>query len=83
MLNASSAQLLRDLKDDDDLCRQADESEEVVVKMMERYDLVALRNQPAGPNHHRRGGRVIEDAERDYQLASGISEDVEARTRGP
>ena len=38
LLNASSARsVLRDLKDDDDLATvQADESEEVVVKMMER-----------------------------------------------
>ena len=87
LLNASSARsVLRDLKDDDDLVTvQADESEEVVVKMMERYDLVAL---PVVDNAGLLLGRItiddavdvlIEDAERDYQLASGISEDVEGK----
>ncbi|MDA0946549.1 MAG: magnesium transporter [Bacteroidota bacterium] len=85
LLNASSARsLLRDLKDDDELVSiEVHESEEMVVKLMERYDLVAL------PVVDREGvlvGRItiddavdviIEDAERDYQLASGISEDVE------
>lgn len=87
LLNASSARsLLKDLKDDDELVSiEAHESEEVVVKLMERYDLVAL------PVVDREGillGRItiddavdviIEDAERDYQLASGISEDVEGK----
>lgn len=87
LLNASSARsVLRDLKDDDDLVTvQADESEEVVVKMMERYDLVAL---PVVDDAGLLLGRItiddavdvlIEDAERDYQLASGISEDVEGK----
>ena len=87
LLNASSARsVLRDLKDGDDLVTvQADESEEVVVKMMERYNLVALQVvDEAGLLL----GRItiddavdvlIEDAERDYQLASGISEDVESK----
>jgi magnesium transporter len=87
LLNASSARsVLRDLKDDDDLVTvQADESEEVVVKMMERYNLVAL---PVVDEAGLLLGRItiddavdvlIEDAERDYQLASGISEDVESK----
>lgn len=87
LLNASSARsILRDLKDDDDLVTvQADESEEVVVKMMERYNLVAL---PVVDDAGLLLGRItiddavdvlIEDAERDYQLASGISEDVESK----
>ena len=45
LLNASSSarSILRDLKDDDDLVTVGPTtSEEVVVKMMERYDLVAL-----------------------------------------
>ena len=61
------------------------ESEEVVVKLMERYDLVAL---PVIDDEGLLLGRItiddavdvlIEDAERDYQLASGISEDVEGK----
>lgn len=85
LLNASSARsLLRDLKDDDELVSiKVDESEEIVVKLMERYDLVAL---PVVDDQGMLLGRItiddavdvlIEDAERDYQLASGISEDVE------
>ena len=87
LLNASSARsVLKDLKDDDDLVSiQAHESEEVVVKLMERYDLVAL---PVVDEQGKLLGRItiddavdvlIEDAERDYQLASGISEDVEGK----
>ncbi|MGB1384464.1 MAG: magnesium transporter [Flavobacteriales bacterium] len=87
LLNASSARsLLKDLKDDDELVSvEANESEEVVVKLMERYDLVAL---PVVNEDGTLLGRItiddavdvlIEDAERDYQLASGISEDVEGK----
>ena len=87
LLNASSARsLLKDLKDDDELVSiDAHESEEVVVKLMERYDLVAL---PVVDEEGKLLGRItiddavdviIEDAERDYQLASGISEDVEGK----
>ena len=87
LLNASSARsLLKDLKDDDELVSiEAHESEEVVVKLMERYDLVAL---PVVDAKGKLLGRItiddavdviIEDAERDYQLASGISEDVEGK----
>ena len=87
LLNASSARsLLKDLKDEDELVSiGAQESEEVVVKLMERYDLVAL---PVVDEEGKLLGRItiddavdviIEDAERDYQLASGISEDVEGK----
>lgn len=87
LLNASSARsILKDLKDDDDLVTVGpNESEEVVVKLMERYDLVAL---PVIDDEGLLLGRItiddavdvlIEDAERDYQLASGISEDVEGK----
>lgn len=62
----------------------ARESSEKATKLMERYDLVAL---PVVDEQNRLVGRItiddavdviIEDAERDYQLASGISEDVES-----
>ena len=87
LLNASSARsVLRDLKDDDELVSVGvQESEEVVIKLMERYDLVAL---PVVDDQGVLLGRItiddavdviIEDAERDYQLASGISEDVEGK----
>ena len=87
LLNASSARsVLKDLKDTDEMVSiEAHESEEVVVKLMERYDLVAL---PVVDSQGVLLGRItiddavdvlIEDAERDYQLASGISEDVEGK----
>ena len=62
----------------------AEEPEDKATKLMERYDLVAL---PVVDEMGRLLGRItiddavdaiIEDAERDYQLASGISEDVES-----
>ncbi|MBI1268777.1 MAG: magnesium transporter [Cryomorphaceae bacterium] len=61
----------------------ADDPEEKVVKMMEKYDLVAL---PVIGEGGQLLGRITiddavdvlkEEAEKDYQLASGISEDVE------
>ena len=87
LLNASSARSkLKDLKDENDLVTvEPHENEEVVVKLMERYDLVAL---PVIDNDGVLLGRItiddavdvlIEDAERDYQLASGISEGVEGK----
>lgn len=60
------------------------DSEEVVIDLMERYDLVAL---PVVDTDGVLVGRItiddaidviIEEAEKDYQLASGISEDVES-----
>lgn len=62
----------------------ADDPEEKVVKMMEKYDLVAL---PVISEGGQLLGRITiddavdvlkEEAEKDYQLASGISEDVES-----
>jgi magnesium transporter len=63
----------------------ASDEGEKAVKLMERYDLVAL---PVLDPEGRLVGRItiddavdviIEESERDYQLASGISEDVESR----
>lgn len=62
----------------------ADDPEEKVVKVMEKYDLVAL---PVIGEGGQLLGRITiddavdvlkEEAEKDYQLASGISEDVES-----
>jgi magnesium transporter len=62
----------------------AHEPSEKATMLMERYDLVAL---PVVDSEQKLVGRItiddavdsiIEDAERDYQLASGISEDVES-----
>lgn len=62
----------------------ASETEEKVANIMEKYDLVAL---PVLNESGQLLGRItiddvvdviMEEAERDYQMASGISEDVEA-----
>ena len=86
MLTAASTRTpVGELKDDEDIISiKAKEKEELVVSLMERYDLVAL---PVTDDNGTLLGRItiddavdviIEEAERDYQLASGISEDVES-----
>ena len=82
----STRSLIEELKHADNIIQiSANEPEDRAVKLMERYDLVAL---PVVDGDNRLIGRItiddavdviIEDAERDYQLASGISEDVESR----
>ncbi|MDG2362657.1 MAG: magnesium transporter, partial [Flavobacteriales bacterium] len=82
---ASTRTPVGELKDDEDIISiKAKEKEELVVSLMERYDLVAL---PVTDDNGILLGRItiddavdviIEEAERDYQLASGISEDVES-----
>jgi magnesium transporter len=82
---ASTRTSIGELKENENLVSiKAKENEDLVVSLMERYDLVAL------PVTDEKGillGRItiddaidviIEDAEREYQLASGISEDVES-----
>ncbi len=83
---ATTRTLVSELQQDKELISiGANEPAERVTKLMERYDLVAL---PVLDDEGRLVGRItiddavdviIEDAERDYQLASGISEDVESR----
>jgi magnesium transporter len=83
---ATTRTLVSELQEDDELVViRADESSERAGKLMERYDLVAL---PVVDAEGRLIGRItiddavdviIEESERDYQLASGISEDVESR----
>ena len=86
LLSAASTRTpVGDLKDDENFISiKAKEKEELVVSLMERYDLVAL---PVTDDNGVLLGRItiddavdviIEEAERDYQLASGISEDVES-----
>jgi magnesium transporter len=82
---ASTRTPVGELKDDENIISiKAKETEDLVVSLMERYDLVAL---PVTDNKGILLGRItiddavdviIEEAERDYQLASGISEDVES-----
>lgn len=61
-----------------------DETDEEVARIMEKYDLVAL---PVVDSIGRLMGRITiddvvdvirDEAEKDYQMASGISEDIEA-----
>ena len=86
LLNAPSTRTpISELKNSDDLVSIKDtDAEDMVVNLMEKYDIVAL------PVVNAEGilvGRItiddavdviIEEAEKDYQLASGISEDVES-----
>ena len=63
---------------------KVDEPDLTVVQMMKKYDLVAL---PVVDDHNRLLGRITiddvvdlmeEEAEKDYQLASGLSDEVES-----
>lgn len=87
LLNAESTRTkIEEIQETEDIITIGDlESSEKATKLMERYDLVAL---PVVNHEHELVGRItiddavdmmLEDAERDYQLASGISEDVESR----
>ena len=86
LLNAESTRTkIQEIQETEDIITIGDlESSEKATKLMERYDLVAL---PVVNHEHELVGRItiddavdvmLEDAERDYQLASGISEDVES-----
>ncbi len=87
LLGAESTRTtIQELQEVEDIVTiEANEPSEKATKLMERYDLVAL---PVLDANGCLVGRItiddavdviIEDAERDYQLASGISEDVESR----
>ena len=87
LLGAESTRTtIQELQEVEDIITiEANEPSEKATKLMERYDLVAL---PVLDANGCLVGRItiddavdiiIEDAERDYQLASGISEDVESR----
>ena len=86
LLSSKSARTpIGDIIDSDEtVWINSNENEDLVVSLMERYDLVAL---PVVDDDGVLLGRItiddavdviIEEAERDYQLASGISEDVES-----
>jgi magnesium transporter len=83
MLLASPKALIRNIYTADIISVRIDTHREEVANVMEKYDLVAL---PVVDSIHRLMGRITiddvvdvirEEAERDYQLASGIAEDVE------
>ena len=86
LLTATSTKsTIGDLFDEDDTRTvKVDEPDEKVVQLMKKYDLVAL---PVVDDHNRLLGRITiddvvdlmeEEAEKDYQLASGLSDDVES-----
>ena len=86
LLEASSTRsTIGDLfQEDDTRTVKVDDPDELVVQVMKKYDLVAL---PVVDDHNRLLGRITiddvvdlmeEEAEKDYQLASGLSDDVES-----
>jgi magnesium transporter len=75
---------IEDVYDKDVISVDVETPAEEVANIMDKYDLVAL---PVVDGIHRLKGRITiddvvdvirEEAERDYQMASGISSDVEA-----
>ena len=86
MLTATSTRsTIGDLFEEDDTRTvKVTEPDEKVVQLMKKYDLVAL---PVVDDHNRLLGRITiddvvdlmeEEAEKDYQLASGLSDEVES-----
>jgi magnesium transporter len=80
----STRTLIKHLCDDDIISVKADTDVEEVVNLMKKYDVVVL---PVVDDQDRLIGRITfddvmdvmtEEATEDYQLASGISEDVDA-----
>jgi magnesium transporter len=83
MLLASPKSRIKNIYYSDIISVRTDTHKEEVANIMEKYDLVAL---PVVDSINRLMGRITiddvvdvirEEAERDYQLASGIAEDVE------
>jgi len=83
ILSPTSAKIVN-IYEPDVMSVHTDESDEEVSLIMEKYDLVAL---PVVDSIGRLMGRITiddvvdvirEEAEKDYQMASGISEDIES-----
>ncbi len=83
LLLAQSAKLISEIVNDKVISVKTDTSSEEVANIMKKYDLVAL---PVVDGIGRLVGRITiddvidvikEEAEKDYQMISGISEDVE------
>jgi magnesium transporter len=83
ILSPTSAKIVN-IYEPDVMSVHTDESDEEVSRIMEKYDLVAL---PVVDSIGRLMGRITiddvvdvirEEAEKDYQMASGISEDIES-----
>jgi magnesium transporter len=84
LLLSSDKQTVKDVYNDNPIAVKTNVPAEEVSSIMEKYDLVAL---PVIDNVGRLVGRITiddivdvirEEAERDYQLASGITDDVES-----
>ncbi|MDR2927382.1 MAG: magnesium transporter [Cytophagaceae bacterium] len=84
MLLSHGDTLIKNIYDEDTISVRADVSSEEVSNIMEKYNLVVL---PVIDSIGRLVGRITiddvvdvirEEAEKDYQLASGITDDVEA-----
>jgi magnesium transporter len=87
LLLSSSKSLIKNLISPDIISVKTDTSKEEVANIMRKYDLVAL---PVVDHIGRLVGRITiddvvdvitEEAEKDYQMISGISEDVEAHDK--
>lgn len=83
MLLSPTDSLIKDILNDDVISVRVDESTDAVSNIMDKYGLVAL---PVVDSVGRLVGRITiddvvdvirEEAEKDYQMASGITEDVE------
>lgn len=83
ILSPTSAKIVN-IYEPDAMSVHTDESDEEVSRIMEKYDLVAL---PVVDSIGRLMGRITiddvvdvirDEAEKDYQMASGISEDIES-----
>lgn len=87
LLFASPKTLIKDLYHERKLhCVKTHDAQEKVAEIMEKYDLVSI---PVVDRQEKLVGRITiddvvdvikEEAEKDYQLASGISENVEPTT---
>ncbi len=84
MVLSSTSAKISNIYQPDAMSVHTDENDEEVARIMEKYDLVAL---PVIDSIGRLMGRITiddvvdvirDEAEKDYQMASGISEDVEA-----
>lgn len=87
MLLSQNSTLIKDIVNYDVMSVRTDTPAEEVANMMDKYDLVAL---PVVDSIGRLMGRITiddvvdfirEEAEKDYQMASGITEDVETTDR--
>ena len=84
LLFASPRTLIKEIFMEGAISVKADETDEGVAKIMEKYDLVAM---PVVDDEGKLLGRITiddvvdvikEEAERDYQMASGLSDKVES-----